>query len=125
LTVADGTNDGGINGAGGGEAGACADAANGIIARAEASAAHTIRLRRVFLRIGLLPFFECRKITNQHLNVTQGYDGQKHFSLGFVDSAGEPLSFFRAKLALLQQTLSALTAREHSRGDFHVRSLPA
>src|SRR5258708_18690453 len=71
LTVADGTNDGGISGAGGGEAGACADAANSIIAGAEASAAHTMRLRRVFLRIGLLPFSNADN-TNQHSNVAQG-----------------------------------------------------
>src|SRR5258708_35756329 len=58
LTVADGTNDGGISGAGGGEAGACADAANGIRAEAAASAAHTMRLRNVFLRIGLFPSLE-------------------------------------------------------------------
>jgi len=52
-------NDGGINGAGGVEAGACADAANGIIAEAAARPAHTMRLRNVFLRISLLPSFEC------------------------------------------------------------------
>ncbi len=56
--MADGTNDGGISGAGGGEAGACADAANGIRAEAAASAAHAMRLRNALLRIGLLPSLE-------------------------------------------------------------------
>src|SRR5215468_10444869 len=67
LTLADGTNDGGISGAGGGEAGACADTANGIRAEAEASTAHAMRLRRVVLRIGLLPSFESCIRTNSQM----------------------------------------------------------
>src|SRR5215468_8707385 len=61
LTVADGTSDGGISGAGGGEAGACADAANGITAEVAASPTHTMRLSVVFLRISFLPSFECEQ----------------------------------------------------------------
>src|ERR1700730_17834010 len=66
LTVWAGTSDGGINGGGGGAAGvaagACAAAIDDIITGTAASAAHTARLRRIFLRIVFLPIFRMQSV---------------------------------------------------------------
>jgi hypothetical protein len=56
-----------------------------MIAGADASAAHTMGLRKALLRIGLLPFSTAGD-TNQHSNVAQGCHGQKHFLLGRADA---------------------------------------